>query len=233
MGHAVLARHSSRSRGLLVARRVAASTKTSSRPPAWPPPAHRCRLDPPLLLALDGSETSHRCRLCRTLMAEGGQLGITTMPVLQSLSHGLGTDGVEHQAGAIWDASIVKIIPAAHQQPRPAGPGALIGERDEYTDSTLGDHGTPLPTKLRPPRPRSSRRPYPTPPSAPASCCCAPPSSPTCTPGPPGPTPGSSPAIATNSKHCCAAVPADSGKVTWARKCTCLDTADHGWSPEQ
>ncbi|WP_238694238.1 TraG/TraD/VirD4 family protein [Nocardioides daphniae] len=43
------------------------------------------------------------------LMAEGGGTGITTMPVLQSLSQARDKWG-DHAAGAIWDASIVKVI---------------------------------------------------------------------------------------------------------------------------
>ena len=42
-------------------------------------------------------------------MAEGGGTGITTRPVLQSLAQARDRWS-EHQAGAIWDASIVKII---------------------------------------------------------------------------------------------------------------------------
>ena len=78
-----------------------------------------------------------------TLMAEGGGTGITTMPVLQSLAQARDRWS-EHQAGAIWDASIVKIILGGASNSRDLQDlSTLIGERDEYTDSvTLGDHGT-------------------------------------------------------------------------------------------
>ena len=76
-------------------------------------------------------------------MAEGGGTGITTMPVLQSLAQARDRWS-EHQAGAIWDASIVKIILGGASNSRDLQDlSTLIGERDEYTDSvTLGDHGT-------------------------------------------------------------------------------------------
>ena len=50
----------------------------------------------------------------------------------------------EHQAGAIWDASIVKIILGGASNSRDLQDLAtLIGERDEITDSTtIGDHGS-------------------------------------------------------------------------------------------
>ena len=76
-------------------------------------------------------------------MAGGGGTGITPMPILQSLA--LARDRwSEHQAGAIWDASIVKIILGGASNSRDLQDlSTLIGERDEYTDSvTLGDHGT-------------------------------------------------------------------------------------------
>ena len=78
-----------------------------------------------------------------TLMAEGGGNGITTMPVLQSLAQARDRWS-EHQASAIWDASIVKIILGGASNSRDLQDlSTLIGERDEYTDSvTLGDHGT-------------------------------------------------------------------------------------------
>jgi hypothetical protein len=42
-------------------------------------------------------------------MAEGGGTGLTTMPVLQSLSQARDKWG-ENAANAIWDAAIVKVI---------------------------------------------------------------------------------------------------------------------------
>ena len=101
------------------------------------------RLDPPLLLALDEIGNLAPLPSLPTLMAEGGGTGITTMPVLQSLAQARDRWS-EHQAGAIWDASIVKIILGGASNSRDLQDLAtLIGERDEYTDSvTLGDRGT-------------------------------------------------------------------------------------------
>ena len=88
-------------------------------------------MDPLLLLALDEIGNLSPLPSLPVLMAEGGD--ITTMPVLQSLSQARGKWG-DHAAGAIWDASIVKIIlsgisSAKDLQDR----SALIGERDERT----------------------------------------------------------------------------------------------------
>src|SRR5690625_6470966 len=76
-------------------------------------------------------------------MAEGGGTGITTLPVLQSLAQARDRWS-EHQAGAIWDASIAKIILGGATNSRDLQDlSTLIGERDEYTNSvTLGDRGT-------------------------------------------------------------------------------------------
>ena len=101
------------------------------------------RLDPPLLRALDEIGNLAPLPSLPTLMAEGGGTGITTMPVLQSLAQARDRWS-EHQAGAIWDASIVKIILGGASNSRDLQDlSTLIGERDEYTDSiTLGDRGT-------------------------------------------------------------------------------------------
>jgi hypothetical protein len=101
------------------------------------------RLDPPLLLALDEIGNLAPLPSLPTLMAECGGTGITTMPVLQSLAQARDKWN-ENQAGAIWDASIVKIILGGASNSRDLQDLAtLIGERDDYTDSvTLGDHGT-------------------------------------------------------------------------------------------
>ena len=101
------------------------------------------RLDPPLLLALDEIGNLAPLPSLPTLMAEGGGTGITTMPVLQSLAQARDRWS-EHQAGAIWDASIVKIILGGASNSRDLQDlSTLIGVRDEYTDSvTLGDRGT-------------------------------------------------------------------------------------------
>ncbi|MCI1636792.1 MAG: TraM recognition domain-containing protein [Bifidobacterium crudilactis] len=101
------------------------------------------RLDPPLLLALDEIANLSPLPSLPTLMAEGGGSGITTMPVLQSLSQARDRWN-EHQASAIWDAAIVKVILGGASGSRDLQDvSSLIGERDETIDSvTLGDHGS-------------------------------------------------------------------------------------------
>ncbi|HIZ36716.1 TraM recognition domain-containing protein [Nesterenkonia sp. HG001] len=101
------------------------------------------RLDPPLLLALDEIGNLAPLPSLPTLMAEGGGTGITTLPVLQSLAQAR-EKWSDNAAGAIWDASIVKVILGGASNSRDLQDlSTLIGERDEYTDSvTLGDHGT-------------------------------------------------------------------------------------------
>ena len=76
-------------------------------------------------------------------MAEGGGTGITTMPVLQSLPQARDKWG-DHAAGAIWDASIVKVILGGTSSARDLQDlSALIGERDEKTDTiSVGDYGS-------------------------------------------------------------------------------------------
>lgn len=76
-------------------------------------------------------------------MAEGGGTGLTTMPVLQSLSQARARWG-DHNAGAIWDASIVKIVLGGASVAKDLQDvSALLGERDEITDSvSIGDHGS-------------------------------------------------------------------------------------------
>lgn len=124
----------------LVAALVEDLIETARRMAARSPGA---RLDPPLLLALDEIANLSPLPSLPTLMAEGGGSGITTMPVLQSLSQARDRWN-EHQASAIWDAAIVKVILGGASGSRDLQDIAnLIGERDEYTDSvTLGDHGT-------------------------------------------------------------------------------------------
>jgi type IV secretory pathway TraG/TraD family ATPase VirD4 len=65
------------------------------------------------------------------------------MPVLQSLAQAR-EKWSDNAAGAIWDASIVKIILGGASNSRDLQDLAtLIGERDEITDSTtIGDHGS-------------------------------------------------------------------------------------------
>lgn len=101
------------------------------------------RLDPPLLLALDEIGNLAPLPSLPTLLAEGGGTGITTLPVLQSLAQAR-EKWSDNAAGAIWDASIVKVILGGASNSRDLQDlSTLIGERDEYTDSvTLGDHGT-------------------------------------------------------------------------------------------
>ncbi len=101
------------------------------------------RLDPPLLMALDEIGNLSPLPSLPVLMAEGGGTGITTMPVLQSLSQARDKWG-DHTAGAIWDASIVKVILGGTSSARDLQDlSALIGERDERTDTiSVGDYGS-------------------------------------------------------------------------------------------
>ena len=102
------------------------------------------RLDPPMLLALDQiGNLAGPLPSLPTLMAEGGGTGITTLAVLQSLAQAR-DKWSEHQAGAIWDASIVKILLGGASNSRDLQDlSTLIGERDELTDSTtVGDYGS-------------------------------------------------------------------------------------------
>lgn len=101
------------------------------------------RLDPPVLMALDEIGNLAPLPSLSTLMAEGGGTGITTMPVLQSLAQARDKWG-DNAANAIWDSAIVKIILGGASNSRDLQDlSTLIGERDEYTDSTtIGDHGT-------------------------------------------------------------------------------------------
>ena len=65
------------------------------------------------------------------------------MPVLQSLAQAR-EKWSENAAGAIWDATIVKIILGGASNSKDLHDlTTLIGERDEVTDSTtVGDHGS-------------------------------------------------------------------------------------------
>ncbi|WP_404434244.1 TraM recognition domain-containing protein [Microbacterium lacus] len=101
------------------------------------------RLDPPLLLALDEIGNLAPLPSLPTLMAEGGGTGFTTMPVLQSLAQAR-SKWSDNAAGAIWDASIVKIILGGASNSRDLQDlSTLIGDRDEATDSTtVGDRGS-------------------------------------------------------------------------------------------
>lgn len=97
------------------------------------------RMDPPLLLALDEIGNLAPLPALPVLMAEGGGTGITTLPVLQSLAQARERWG-ENNANALWDASIVKIILGGASNSRDLQDlSALIGERDETTDSVTTD----------------------------------------------------------------------------------------------
>lgn len=124
----------------LVAAFIEDLVETARRLAAQSPGA---RLDPPLLLALDEIGNLSPLPSLPVLMAEGGGTGITTMPVLQSLSQVRDKWG-DHAAGAIWDASIVKIILGGTSSARDLQDlSALIGERDEKTDTiSIGDYGS-------------------------------------------------------------------------------------------
>jgi type IV secretion system protein VirD4 len=100
------------------------------------------RLDPPLFLALDEIGNLSPLPSLPVLMAEGGGTGITTMPVLQSLSQARSRWG-DHAASTIWDASIVKVVLGGASASRDLQElSVLIGERDERSDSvTIGDYG--------------------------------------------------------------------------------------------
>jgi type IV secretion system protein VirD4 len=100
------------------------------------------RLDPPLLLALDEIGNLAPLPCLPTLMAEGGGTGITTMPVLQSLSQARAKWG-EHAASTIWDASIVKVILGGASASKDLQElSVLIGERDEPSETiTISETG--------------------------------------------------------------------------------------------
>ena len=97
------------------------------------------RLDPPLLLALDEIGNLAPLPSLPSLMSEGGGTGITPLAVLQSLSQARDRWG-EQQANALWDAAIVKVILGGGSNARDlADLSALIGERDERTESVSRD----------------------------------------------------------------------------------------------
>ena len=100
------------------------------------------RLDPPVLLALDEIGTLAPLPSLPTLMAEGGGTGLTTVPVLQSLAQAREKWGPEN-AGAIWDASIVKVVLGGSANAKDLQDvAALLGERDEPTVAVSRDtHG--------------------------------------------------------------------------------------------
>ena len=96
------------------------------------------RLDPPLALILD-EVANYPLPSLPILMSDGGGSGITTVAVLQSLAQARAKWG-DHQGGAIWDSSIVKVILGGGSNARDlADLSALIGERDEQTVSESRD----------------------------------------------------------------------------------------------
>ncbi|GAA1854538.1 type IV secretory system conjugative DNA transfer family protein [Myceligenerans crystallogenes] len=124
----------------LVAALIEDLTETARRLAARSPGQ---RLDPPLLLALDEIGNITPLPSLRFLMADGGGTGITTIPVFQSLAQARDQWGPE-AAAAIWDSSIVKIIlGGASSASDLRDLSALLGEKDEVTDSvTMGPDGT-------------------------------------------------------------------------------------------
>jgi type IV secretory pathway TraG/TraD family ATPase VirD4 len=123
----------------LVAAFVEDLVETARRMAARSPGA---RLDPPVLLALDEIGTLAPLPSLPTLMAEGGGTGLTTVPVLQSLAQAREKWGPEN-AGAIWDASIVKVVLGGSANAKDLQDvAALLGERDEPTVAVSRDtHG--------------------------------------------------------------------------------------------
>lgn len=101
------------------------------------------RLDPPLLLALDEIGNLAPLPSLPQLMSDGGGSGITTMPVLQSMSQARSKWGID-DAGTIWDSSIVKVLLGGGSVAKDLQDvSSLIGERDETTDSvSTGADGT-------------------------------------------------------------------------------------------
>jgi len=93
------------------------------------------RLDPPLSLILDEA-ANYPLPSLSSLMSEGGGTGISTLVVLQSLAQARAVWG-EHQAGAIWDSAIVKVILGGGSNARDLDDlSKLIGPRQERQTST-------------------------------------------------------------------------------------------------
>ena len=182
------------------------------------------RLDPPLLLALDEIGNLSPLPSLPVLMAEGGGTGITTMPVLQSLSQARDKWG-DHAAGAIWDASIVKVILGGTSSARDLQDlSALIGERDETHRHRLRRRlRLALAPAIHTPRAGHAARGRSAPcPSAPRWCCSAALHrwSQTCARGPPARGPTSSEVTAQRSRPSCADAETHHSSaslvVTWA-----------------
>ncbi|MHB1474727.1 MAG: type IV secretory system conjugative DNA transfer family protein [Dermatophilaceae bacterium] len=99
------------------------------------------RLDPPLSLILDEA-ANYPLPSLSSLMSEGGGTGISTLVVLQSLAQARAVWG-EHQAGAIWDSAIVKVILGGGSNARDLDDlSKLIGQRQErQTSTSIGPDG--------------------------------------------------------------------------------------------
>jgi type IV secretion system protein VirD4 len=96
------------------------------------------RLDPPLSLILDEA-ANYPLPSLSSLMSEGGGTGISTLVVLQSLAQARAVWG-EHQAGAIWDSAIVKVMLGGGSNARDLDDlSKLIGQRLERQTSTSVD----------------------------------------------------------------------------------------------
>ena len=107
------------------------------------------RLDPPLTLVLDEA-ANYPLPSLGSLMSDGGGTGISTAVVLQSLAQARAVWG-EHQAGAIWDAAVVKIVLGGGSNARDLEDlSRLIGQRRERQTSTSnGGTRTSITTSTR------------------------------------------------------------------------------------
>ena len=109
-----------------VARRLAANSPST-------------RLDPPLALILDEA-ANYALPSLPALISEGGGTGITTVAVLQSLAQARARWG-EQEGAALWDAASVKIVLGGGSNARDLHDlAALIGERDDHTETLARDH---------------------------------------------------------------------------------------------
>lgn len=109
------------------ARRLAASSRGA-------------RLDPPLSMILDEA-ANYPLPSLTSLMSEGGGTGISTLVVLQSLAQARAVWG-EHEASAIWDAAIVKLILGGGSNARDLEDlSRLIGQRTDkqHNESVSAD----------------------------------------------------------------------------------------------
>jgi type IV secretory pathway TraG/TraD family ATPase VirD4 len=99
------------------------------------------RLDPPLSLILDEA-ANYPLPSLSSLMSEGGGTGISTLVVLQSLAQARAVWG-EHQAGAIWDSAIVKVVLGGGSNARDLDDlSKLIGARQQaQTSTSIGPDG--------------------------------------------------------------------------------------------